>query len=128
MKNHDLAKALRAIANLLDSSPDMSIEHMRIVSKDAPNMSNTQVAVSLNTLAELARVDKQQWQELISEFGFPIQVRSRDASRDILGKLLSYLELHDEAREQLKMKVASKVSQASPELMKALSTLMRGTP
>jgi hypothetical protein len=83
------------------------------------------MALSLSTLVELSRVDKRQWLALIDELGFPIEIRPRDASRDIIGKLLTYLESNESARERLKTKAASKGAQASPELMKALNSLLK---
>jgi hypothetical protein len=125
MKTHDLAKALRALASLLEKSRNIPIEELRVASRDTTNQDSTQIALSLSTLVELSRVDKQQWLAFINDLGFPIDVRPRDASRDLLGKLLAYLEANESARERLKTKAASKESQASPELMKALSSLLK---
>lgn len=125
MKTHDLAKALRSLAALLESSQNVALEHAKFSSKETAELNSGQLAVSLSTLVELSRVDKQQWLAFIKELGFPIEIRPRDASRDILGKLLTYLENNQVAREQLKSKAAAKASQASPELMKALSSLLK---
>ena len=125
MKTHDLAKSLRVLASVLDAGPDLQLEQAVVVSKSSASMSSGQIAVSLSTLVELSRIDKQQWITFIRELGFPIEIRPRDASRDILGKLLAYLEANESAREQLKTRATSKGAQASPELMKALSSLLR---
>ena len=87
---------------------------------------SSNMAVSLSTLVDLARVDKQQWLSFIEENQFPIDTRPRDAARDILGKLLVYLEQNAEARQKLKA-IATRKSggQASPELMKALAYLLK---
>jgi len=83
------------------------------------------MAVSLSTLVDLARIDKQQWLSFIEENHFPIEFRQRDAARDILGKLLAYLEENPDAREKLKAIATKKSGQASPELMKALAYLLK---
>jgi hypothetical protein len=110
---------------MLEGAPDLPLEQTVVSSRAARELSSGQIAVSLSTLVELSRVDKQQWISFIKELGFPIEVRARDASRDILGKLLTYLETNESAREQLKTKASAKGAQASPELMKALSSLLR---
>src|SRR5712691_7134220 len=55
-------------------------------------VSTSQIAVNLSTLAELARIDKRQWLNFAREYHLPIETRPRDAARDILGKVLVYLE------------------------------------
>lgn len=124
MRTHELAKALRTLAYVLEQSPNTVLEQVAITTV-SQKMDNSQIAVSLSTLVELSRVDKKQWIAFIRELGFPIETRPRDASRDILGKLLNYLETDETAREKLKTSVASKGSEASPELMRALSSLLR---
>jgi hypothetical protein len=125
MKTHDLAKALRSVATLFENAPNVALEQISVTSKHTGELSSSQLAVNLSTLVELSRVDKQQWIGFIKELGFPLEIRARDASRDILGKLLNYLEDNRTAREQLKTKAAARGSQASPELMKALSSLLK---
>jgi len=126
MKTHELAKALRLLASLLEKSTNIQLEEVTIATAGDSKLNSAQMAVSLNTLVELSRVDKQQWLAFIQELGFPIEVGPRDGARNVLGKLLSYLESNKDAREKLKTKSASKGSEASPELMKALSSLMKG--
>ncbi len=125
MKTHELAKALRTVACLLEKSTNVALDEVAFTTTTAAKLNNSQMAVSLSTLVELSRVDKQQWLVFIKDLGFPIEVRPRDASRDILGKLLNYLESNEAARQTLKTKAASKGAEASPELMKALSSLLK---
>jgi hypothetical protein len=63
--------------------------------------------------------------ELIRENGFPIEIRPRDASRDIFGKLCAYLESNPQAQEKLKASVNKTSGKSSPELMRALATLLK---
>jgi hypothetical protein len=127
MKTHELAKSLRLLASLLEISDNIPLEEVTVTAISGSKLNSSQMAVSLTTLVELSRVDKQQWLAFIKELGFPIEVSPRDGSRNVLGKLLSYLETNKDARDKLKTKAASKGSEASPELMKALSSLMKGS-
>lgn len=124
MKTHELAKVLRTLASVLEKSSNVRLEEATITTPSS-KMNSHQISVSLSTLVELSRVDKRQWAAFVEDLGFPIGIRPRDASRDILGKLLKYLEENETAREKLKSKAASRGSEASPELMKALSSLLK---
>jgi hypothetical protein len=124
MKTHELAKGLKILAEILEKGENIQLESASIASSRLNRLDSGQIAVSLATLSDLSRVDKKQWTLFINDLDFPIEIRPRDASRDILGKLLNYLETNEKAREQLKNK-ATKVSEASPELMRALSSLLK---
>ena len=124
MKTHELASALSALAQILRSGPDVELENFRNqLTRDKPPLDKEALAVNLATLAELSRVDRRQWQALVEENHFPIEIRPRDASRDILGKLLRYLEEQPSAREALR-RTAKSTTRTSPELMRALTSLM----
>jgi hypothetical protein len=126
MRTHDLARELMRLGRVLQKAPNLDLSDLEVIlSRSTPHLTPSQMAVSLSTLVDLSRVDKREWLELIYNYGFDIPVRPRDASRDILGKLLRYLETNEEARERLKKSVPSRSSQASPELMKALSSLLK---
>jgi hypothetical protein len=71
------------------------------------------------------RLDKQQWLNFAREYHLPIETRPRDAARDILGKVLAYLESNPEARKELKEKATKRVSETSPELMRAFAFLLK---
>lgn len=122
MKTHDLAKALNALARILKQGSDVEVRDLSISKRDSLRNS-TAIAVNLTTLLELSRIDKNQWQIFIAEHDIPVNVRSRDASRDVLGKLLRYLEKNPEARSKIKRQASMK--HRSPELSKALSWLLR---
>lgn len=125
LKTHDLAKALIRLAEILNSGPDVEVGELRLGPSQASlGEARETMAVNLSTLANLSRIDKTQWLSFIRENGLPIQLRPRDASRDILGKVLRYLEEHADAREKLKQSAARKGGQTSPELMKAFSILL----
>lgn len=125
MKTHDIAKILRALANVLEQGPNTPIESAVMTAKDSA-INKTQIAVSLDTLIELSSIDKAKWISFINEMGYKLDLRPRDGSRDILGKLMNYLESNPGARENLKIKATAKSSEASPELLRALSSLLKG--
>jgi len=126
MKTHELANALSQLAKALRAGPNIELGEINLVSAQQMFRNGAgSVAVNLHTLLELSSIDKRQWLALIEEHNFPISVRPRDASRDILGKLLSYLEQNSDAREKLRNSISHKASKASPELMRALGTLLK---
>ncbi len=128
MKTHDLANALRTFASLLKNGPNVDVNDARIdwilspTPRSGPQPNDLPIALS--ALLSLSRIDKQEWIRLIDDLGLPIEIRSRDASRDIVGKVLRVLEKDSEARARLAKKVHSKQTPASPELARALSSLL----
>jgi hypothetical protein len=88
-------------------------------------VSTSQIAVNLSTLAELARIDKSQWLSFVKDYSIPVEARPRDAARDILGKVLNYLESNPEARKQLKERATKRAAETSPELMRAFAFLLK---
>ena len=126
MKTHEFARALTQIAELLKSGPNIDLGDLGLSPPDLFQKEASQtIAVNLSTLVGLSRIDKKQWQNFVIENGLPIQLRPRDASRDILGKVLTYLDQHADARERIKQAaVGKRAGQTSSELMKAFSILL----
>jgi hypothetical protein len=87
-------------------------------------MKPADIAVNVTTLLELSRMGKGQWQSFIEEHKIPLGIRTQDASRDVLGKLLRFLENHPEFRESIRRQAATRNTSASPELTRALSWLL----
>lgn len=123
MKSHDVARMLMQLAKVLRKAPNVELSELNFAHH--AKLRKGDVAIGLSTLVELAKIDKSQWLSLIYEHNLPVEIRPRDASRDILGKVLKYLEEHPEAQQKLKDSVNNN-SQASPELMRALSLLLKG--
>lgn len=129
MKSHDLAQALTVLARMLKSGPNVELAQLRFKEMFGDSHSSQQqLALNLSTLVSLSSVDKSRWLQLIRENRFPIEVRPRDGSRDIFGKLCAYLEENPQAQDQLKASANRSSGQSSPELMKALATLLKDTP
>jgi hypothetical protein len=123
VKTHELASALQQLAKLLRSGPDVELQNARPPASASDQLSSGEVAVGLTTLVELSRIDKQQWIHMIRDFGFDIPIRPADASRDVLGKLLRFLDKHPGALQKLRENANR--SKSSPQLMRALDALLK---
>lgn len=132
MKTHELANALKLLAAALKNGPDIELHDLKdLLNVGAYHSSyfsltppSKDLPIALSALLSLSRIDKQEWIKLISDLGLNIEIRPRDASRDIVGKVLRVLENDPEARSRLSRKVNSRETPASPELAKALSSLL----
>jgi len=125
MKSHQIAKALRKLSEMLERAPDSELDELFVSDRNPAPVSTSQIAVNLSTLAEMARIDKRQWLNFVRESHLPIETRPRDAARDILGKVLNYLESNPDARQALKERATKRVSETSPELMRAFAFLLK---
>jgi hypothetical protein len=133
MRAHEFAQHLIKFAKLLRNGPDFELDDISFpspifrraerlsISKSRPS---DDLPVALSALLSLSRFDKQEWISLIQDIGLPIEIRPRDASRDILGKVLRVLEDDPTSRELLNNRVRSTSTKASPELMRALGSLL----
>ena len=102
MKTHELAKQLTALARALRQLSDMPIEDLGLATAPRTRVvDQSTIPIALSTLVALNEIDKRQWIYFIQENNYPIEIRARDASRDILGKLLKFLEQNPEARGRL---------------------------
>ena len=123
---HEAASILIEVAHLLRREPDVTLRELRLKQGARKKPDDSEIPGALAALVALSDIDKSQWQKLIEEYRFPIAVRPRDASRDILGKLLKFLEQDAEARKRLQIAAISKKrSDISPELMNALTHLLK---
>jgi hypothetical protein len=120
---HELAKALTVLTRILKEGPDVDVRDFR-PGQAASGMKSADIAVNLATLLELSRLGKGQWESFIKEHGMPLHTRPRDASRDLLGKVLRFLEEKPEFQERIRREAAKRNANASPELTRALSWLL----
>jgi len=125
MRTHELARALNSLARALRNLPDMEIDQIGTLHTTGSEMGNESIALGLTTLNALSEVDKQQWRDFIDEHNFPIDIRPRDASRDIIGKLLTFLQANPTARNRLEKSAKNTRSSTSPELQRALQALLK---
>lgn len=122
MKTRALARSLRLLADWLEQFPDQNLEGL-VLDRADTRQKSASLALNLATLAALSRIDKAEWINFINQHGFPIEMRPRDATRDILGKLLKFLEEEPSAIEYLQDR-AHTDSVAPPALSQALRALL----
>lgn len=130
MYTHDFADALKQLAAILRRGPNVELVELSSVFQPSRHGFSGQtnrrddLPIALSALLSLSRIDKKEWIDLVQELGLKVEIRPRDASRDILGKVLKTLEDEPAARERLERRVKSKEKLASPELARALSSLL----
>lgn len=125
MKTHDGAKFLIQLANILKSSPNVEIESFILKGKSkSDEMSTDEIALNIHTLSALSRIKKNRWVEFIKECGWDVAIEHRDSSRNLIGRILTYLESNPDAMEQLKNKTKDNKGKASIELLDALASLL----
>ncbi|MEW5009885.1 MAG: hypothetical protein AB1Y36_11535 [Cycloclasticus sp.] len=130
MKSHEFAKQLTLMAKILKSGKntemdDLEISQFSLSKSSSAKVEGAEIPHALNMLVGLNQVEKSQWITLINEFGFEIDIRPRDANRDIVGKLLKYLTNNPYERERLIGKKGKGPIKASDELTDALTMLLK---
>lgn len=135
MRTHELAESLRKLASWLKKGPDIDLDDLSSISllttdetTRRPLSKKSNVAASLNALLSISEFEKPDLLDLAKDLGLKVDVRARDATRDILGKVLKALEQQPEARIKLQNKASEKEASGSPELAKALSALLGRQP
>lgn len=129
MKSYEFAKQLTVMAKILKQGPNVELEDLEYstftnVASSSFKIEQSDVPKALSMLVGLNGVSKAQWIDLITEYEFPIELRPRDATRDIIGKLLNFLSENEEARNRLSGKKLKKSASSSSELADALSILL----
>lgn len=134
MKTHDLADALKILAAILKKSPNVEISEVGIFDntfsqnnlKSTKNInSREELPIALNALMSIKDFSKKDWQLFIDEFNIDIEITPRDSSRNILGRVLNYLEKHPEIRQKIRNKSENRDVSASKPLLDALSSLLK---
>lgn len=123
MKTHDLAKALAQLSKLLRALPNQSLEEFGSMKSDFSTSPASDVGISLSALASLSKFSKSDWEKIAHDFDLPVDLRPRDAARDVMGKVLTYLAENDAELKRVAMK--SRVDSDEPsELSNALRFLL----
>jgi hypothetical protein len=123
MKTHDLAKALTQLGKLLRSLPNQEIGDLGSTLSKSGSGPSADVGISLSALASLSKFNKSDWEKIAREFELPVDLRPRDAARDVMGKILTYLAENDAERERVAMKARVSTDEPS-ELSNALRFLL----
>ena len=133
MKTHELAEGLKSLAKALKSGPNIEVGSIdlhfpfgrrEVSPSESLSSVKDDLPLALSALLSLSRIDKREWAELIADIGLDIPITPRDSNRDVVGKVLRHLEAEPTARDLLMKRVKSKNAKASPELARALSSLL----
>lgn len=103
MKTHELSRALTQLGKILRSLPDQEITSFGETVKQSGNPLKD-VGISLSALAALSKYTKTDWEKVVQDFEIPVEIRARDAARDVMGKLLTYLAENDDERHRIALK------------------------
>lgn len=132
MKTHDLAKALNHLSRILRAGPNVDLENLvnldTYVSSRGPKGSpdDADKGGALVLLSEMANYNKRELMELAVSLDIPLEVRPADAVRDVLGKILKYINENPTVKERLSGSVEPSSGKVST-LTRALAILMSKT-
>lgn len=138
MKTHELAKALNHLSRVLRAGPNVDFEELTNLSTylSQPRQTKptregvdirekTEKGAGLALLAEMASYNKQELLDLAAYLGIPIEVRKADAVRDVLGKILKYVQDNPDFRNRVVHGVNEKeAATRTSSLVRALAILM----
>jgi hypothetical protein len=123
MKTHDLAKALTQLGKLLRNLPNQDLGDLSSALSKSASIPSVDIGISLSVLASLSKFNKSDWEKIARDFELPVDIRPRDAARDVMGKILTYLAENDAERERVAMKARAATDEPS-ELSNALKFLL----
>ncbi|MFN3149504.1 hypothetical protein [Bremerella sp.] len=137
MKTHDIAKMLNNLAKLLRAGPNVEIDNLtnfplpNAGTVKPPNVSPNSTrdvaadgVAALSILAELSKIDKREWIKLIDDLDLPIAYRDRDATRDIIGKLMTQIDRDPAIRRRIRNYVVHKDESVSGDLLNVFRVLL----
>jgi hypothetical protein len=124
MKAYKAAELLNQLAKILKEAPNEEIEMLRIGATKVRELSKDEMALNVSTLLALSRIKKSTWKEFINDNNWPIEVKDRDSSRNLIGKVFQHLETHPDALKDFQRKTNERSGRVSTELMNALSSLL----
>lgn len=137
MKTYELAKALTQLSRVLRAGPNIEFEELtnlstylsskkpvRSAPKKAAEASVTDQGAGLALLAQMANYKKQDLIELAEALDIPLETRPADAVRDVLGKILKYINDNPKVKERLGQTNNGQSSESTSSLTQALTILM----
>lgn len=126
MKSHSLAKELIALGEALLQMPNIETKSLSsLMSTNAPSKKDQEMAFGVTTLAQLSQYSKSEWLGFAETHGIPIASNKQDSSRNIMGKIMSYLAENQSEMERIRESVTDE-SGSSNRLNSAFSILLRG--
>ena len=104
MKTHDLANELISLAKALKKGPNMNVGQLPDFFATNQGLDNGEMAFGISTLTHLSKFSKQEWLGFIKEHNLPISFNERDSARNLIGKIMSYLDTNKEALSRVSEK------------------------
>lgn len=129
MKSHALAKELIALGEAMLQAPNVETKGLMqslIEPRDRSAKSNDAMVFGITTLAQLSKYTKFEWLNFASTHGIPIAFNERDSSRNIMGKIMSYLAENEGEIKRVRESV-SETKETSNRLNSAFNILLRST-
>lgn len=131
MKTHDLAKALNHLSRVLRAGPNIELDNLvnlnTYVDSRPPKKAVSEEVdrgAALVLLSEMANYSKKELIELAGMLDIPLEVRPADAVRDVLGKILKYINDNPETKTRLSNPKSEKQSPKISTLSRALAILL----
>ncbi|WP_282044931.1 hypothetical protein [Roseibium album] len=126
MKTHTFAKELISLGEALLLGPNLDTSELRSIGSvlGSNNKGNEEMAIGITTLAELSKHSKNEWVQFIEFHQLPIKYSERDSSRNIMGKIMSYLASDEEAVQRVRRRVVHG-SGSSSRLDNAFNLLLK---
>jgi hypothetical protein len=137
MKTHELAKALTQLSRVLKAGPNIEFEELtnlstyltskkptRTASKKPVDTTLAEQGAGLALLAQMANYKKQDLVALAEALDIPLALRPADAVRDVLGKMLKYINENPDVKKRLGQTEDKAIPESASSLAKALSILM----
>lgn len=129
ISTHELADLLVMLARMLRSMPDGPLEEefrrKRFRDREQKSFAFNEPS-ALIALVGFSKFTKNDWVNFIREMDLPIQVDSKNASRDLMGKIIGYFADHPEGRARLRsISKRGSRGETSQALLDAFSVLMR---
>lgn len=126
MKSHTFAKELIALGEVLLSGPNIEMKKLPLSfgSETGEETVRSEMAFGITTLVELSKFSRTEWVSFVSEHNLPVEFNQRDSSRNIIGKIMSYLASHETELQRVKETIV-KSSNSSNRLNKAFDALLK---
>jgi hypothetical protein len=97
MKTHELENELISLAKALKLGPNINVGQLPDLLRGNGESVNDEMAFGISTLTHLLKFSKQDWLAFIQEHNLPINYNTRDSARNVIGKIMHYLESNEEA-------------------------------
>lgn len=128
MKSHLMAKELIALGEALLRAPNVETKSLSSLMNisGSPSKQDQEMVFGVTTLAQLSHYSKAEWLHFAEHHNIPIAFNRQDSSRNIMGKIMSYLADNQSEIERVRDSVAD-VSGSSNRLNNAFSILLKNS-